>query len=45
MSYLLLKNSHAGLAIVSVTLFIWRAMVSINYGHKPSLAFRVVAHF
>lgn len=44
MDYLLLKNSHAGLAIVSVFLFLVRAGLVINYGVRPSFAFRLLVH-
>lgn len=44
MDYLLLKNTHAGLAIVSVVLFLLRAGMVINHGGKPSLTFKILAH-
>ena len=44
MDYLVIKNAHASLAALSVTLFLVRAAVSIQQGRLTSRAFRIIAH-
>lgn len=44
MDYLVIKNTHVSLAVLSVALFLVRAAVSIHKGRMTSRAFRIIAH-
>ena len=44
MEYILLKHIHITLAVVSVVLYLTRAVVSLSRSRTPSLTYRVITH-